>query len=93
MTLGKILAEEGHQTPGKILAGDDRDATARPLLGHPARPSPRAPAGPLPGPHQPSLCRRSHAAASSTSWAGTYVATGGLYADPASTCVVACRSS
>ena len=23
MILGKILAEEGHQTPGKILAGDD----------------------------------------------------------------------
>ena len=23
MTLGKILAEEGHQTPDKILAGDD----------------------------------------------------------------------
>ena len=31
--LGKILAEEIHDTPGKILAGDDRDATARPLPG------------------------------------------------------------
>ena len=31
--LGKILAEEIHETPGKILAGDDRDATARPLPG------------------------------------------------------------
>ena len=31
--LGKILAEEIHETPGKILAGDDYDATARPLPG------------------------------------------------------------
>ena len=29
--LGEILAEEIHETPGKILAGDHRDATARPL--------------------------------------------------------------
>ena len=35
--LGKILAQEIHETPGKILAGDDRDAPARPL--------PRTPAG------------------------------------------------
>ena len=33
MILDKILAEEIHETSGKILAGDDRDATARPLLG------------------------------------------------------------
>ena len=32
MNLGEILAEEDHKTPGKILAGDDRNATARPLL-------------------------------------------------------------
>ena len=32
MILSKILAEEIHKTPGKILAGDDRDATTRPLL-------------------------------------------------------------
>ena len=31
--LGKILAEEIHETLGKILAGDDRDTTARPLAG------------------------------------------------------------
>ena len=31
--LGKILAEEIHETPGKILVGDDRSATARPLSG------------------------------------------------------------
>ena len=31
--LGKILAEEIHETSGKILAGDDRDVTARPLPG------------------------------------------------------------
>ena len=37
---------------------------ARFLPGAPARPSPKMPAGPLPGPHQPSLHRRSHAAAS-----------------------------
>ena len=29
--LGKILAKEIHLTPGKILAGDDRGAMARPL--------------------------------------------------------------
>ena len=29
--LGEILAEEIHETPGKILVGDDRDATTRPL--------------------------------------------------------------
>ena len=33
MNLGEILAEEDHKTPGKILAGDDCNATARPLLG------------------------------------------------------------
>ena len=32
-TLGGILAEEIHKTPSKILAGDDHDATARPLPG------------------------------------------------------------
>ena len=32
-TLGGILAEEIHKTPGKHLAGDDRGATARPLPG------------------------------------------------------------
>ena len=33
LTLGRILAEEIHETPGKILVGDDRDATTRPLPG------------------------------------------------------------
>ena len=33
MILGKMLAEDTHETPGKILAGDDHDATARPLPG------------------------------------------------------------
>ena len=32
-TLGGILAEETHKTPSEILAGDDHDATARPLPG------------------------------------------------------------
>ena len=32
-TLGGILAEEIHETPGKRLAGDDCNATARPLPG------------------------------------------------------------
>ena len=32
-TLGGILAEEIHKTPGKRLAGDDCNATARPLPG------------------------------------------------------------
>ena len=32
-TLGGILAEEIHKTPGKRLAGDDSNATARPLPG------------------------------------------------------------
>jgi hypothetical protein len=84
-TLGGILAEEIHKTPGKRLAGDDCNAMARLL--------PRASAGPQPGPRLPRLHRRPHAAASSTSWAGTCVATSGLYTDPTSTCVVACRPS
>ena len=33
MILGKILAEEIHETSGKILAGDDRDVTAGSLSG------------------------------------------------------------
>ena len=36
--LGKILAEETHEASGKILAGNDRDATARPLPGALTRP-------------------------------------------------------
>ena len=32
-TLGGILAEEIHKTPSKRLAGDDGNATARPLPG------------------------------------------------------------
>ena len=48
---------------------------ARPLPGHPARPSPSAPAWLLPGPRQPSLHCRSHVAADPASWAGTCVAT------------------
>ena len=53
-TLGGILAEWIHKTPGKRLAGDDCNAKARPL--------PRASAGPLPGPHQPRLHCRPQAA-------------------------------
>ena len=45
-TLGGILAEEIHKTPGKRLAGDNRSTTERPLPGPPARPLPRTPAGP-----------------------------------------------
>ena len=56
VTLGGILAEEIHETPGKILARDDPDTTARPL--------PKTPTGPQPGPCLPRLHRRSHAAAS-----------------------------
>ena len=37
-SLGGILAEETRETPGKILAGDDRDATARPLPGESTSP-------------------------------------------------------
>ena len=33
MILEEILAEEIHETPGKTLAGEDRDAAARPLPG------------------------------------------------------------
>ena len=83
MILGKILSEEIHETSSKILTGDDRDAPARPFR--------RTPAGPQPDPHLPRLHCRSHIAASPTSWAGTCVATGGLQANLASTCVVACR--
>ena len=90
-TLGGILVEGIHNTPGKRLAGDDCNATARPL------PGPRQ--GPCQG-HERGHCQasqdstnRPQAAASSTSWAGTCMATGGLYTNSASTCVVACRSS
>ena len=34
-TLGGILAEEIHKTPGKILAGDDNNARQGPCRGHP----------------------------------------------------------
>ena len=83
--LGKILAKEIHETPSKILSGDDRGATARPL--------PRTSAGPQPGPQLPRLHHRSHAAASSTSWAGICVAVRGLHTNLASTYVEACISS
>ena len=63
-TVGGILAEESHETPRQDPCRGRQHATARPLPGHPARPSSRTPAVPLPGPHQPSLHRRSHAAAS-----------------------------
>ena len=81
MTVGGILAEEIHKTPGKRLAGDDRNTTARPLP------------GPWQGPcrghqrdrSQAHACQDTHchphAAASSTSWAGTCVAPGGLYSN------------
>ena len=36
-TLGGILAEEIHKTPGKRLAGDDCDAMTRPLPGPPGK--------------------------------------------------------
>ena len=71
--------------PGKTLAGATSAAPARSL--------PRASVGPLPGPHQPRHCHRSHAAASPTSWAGTCMATCSFQAKSASTCVAACRSS
>ena len=51
-TLGGILAEEIHKTPSKTLAGDDSNATARPLTGprqDPCRGRQRATARPLPG--------------------------------------------
>ena len=93
MILGGIPAKEDHKAPGKSLAGDDSRRHGKTLAGAPARPLPRTPIGPLPGPRQPRLHHHPQAAASSTSWAGTSVATGGLYANSASTCVVACRSS
>lgn len=83
--VGEILVEDIHETPGTTLAGDDHGAAARPL--------PRTLTGPRLGPRLPRLHRRSHAATSSTSWAGTCVAACGLYADSASTGVVACKSS
>ena len=42
---------------------------------------------------QPRLRRRSHAAASPTSWAGTCVATCSFQANSSHACVAACRSS
>ena len=84
-TLGKALAEESHKTPGKILAGDDHGAAARPFPG--------TLVGPQPDPRLPRLHRRSHAAASPTSWESTCVETCSFQANSASTCVVACRSS
>ena len=68
-------------------------AMARPLLSHPARPSPKTPPRPPPSPCQPSSHCHSHAAASPTSWAGTCVATCSSQANSSSACVAACRSS
>ena len=91
--LAKILAEENPQGPRRGPCRGRQCATARPLPGHPPRPLPRASAGPLRGPRQPSLHRRSHVAASPTSWAGTCVATCSFQANSAHACVAACRSS
>ena len=63
------------QDPRQGPCRGQQRATPRPLPGHPARPSRSTPVGPPPGPHKPSHCRRSHAAADPTSWAGTCVAT------------------
>ena len=57
--LGVILAGEIHETPDKMLAGEDHGAAARPL--------PETPMGQQQGPRLPRLHRRPHAAASSTS--------------------------
>ena len=43
--LGKILAKEIHETPGKILARDDRGAMAKPLPGPRQDPYQRHPQG------------------------------------------------
>ena len=77
MTLGGIPAKEDHKAPGKSLAEDDSRRHGNALAGAPARPLPRTPVGPPPGPHQSRPHRRSHAAADPTSWAGTCVAASG----------------
>ena len=45
MILGKILAEDTHETPGKTLVGDAHDAAARPLPGPRQDPCRRHPRG------------------------------------------------
>ena len=87
----RTLAEGSLSSPGKILAGDD----SAPRQG-PCRATRQ---GPRQG-RQQGHCHdrtnqvsgRSHAAASSTSWAGTCVATCSSQANSSSTCVAA-RSS
>ena len=92
-TLGGILAEEIHKTPGKTLAGDDCNATARPL------PSPRQDPcrGHQRGHSQARVCQGSTAvpmqlpaqpAEQAPAWRRAASTT-----DATSTCVVACRSS
>ena len=93
MILGKILAEESHKTPGKILAGDDsaprQDPCQVPRQGSRRR-------------RQQSHCQARTSQVSTTvrmqlpaqtSWAGTCVATCSFQANSAGACVAACRSS
>ena len=91
--LDAILAEDTHEPPRQDPCRGRPRRRGKTLAGAPARLLPKTSAGPQPGPHQPRLHRHSHTAASPTSWAGTCVATRGLQANSASTCVVACRSS
>ena len=93
MILDKILAEESHETPGKILARDDSAPRQDPCR------------APRQGSRQ--RCQHHHCQArtsqlstavhmqlpAQTSWAGTCVATCSFQANSAGNCMAACRSS
>ena len=93
MVLGKILAEESHKTPSKILAGDDRAPRQDPCRAtrqgsHQGRQQGHCQART----NQVSTAVRMQLPAQ-TSWAGTCVATCSFQANSAGACVAACTSS
>ena len=91
--LGKILVEEGHQTPSKILAGEDNAPRQDPCRA--------TRQGPQRGRQQGRCQARTSQVSTAvrmqlpaqTSWAGTCVATCSFQANSAGACVAACRSS
>ena len=75
MILGRVLAEEGHQTPGKVLAGDDSAPRQDPCRATRQGPHQGRQQGHCQAHANQASIRRSHVATSPTSWEGTCVAT------------------
>ena len=93
MTLGKILAEEGHQPPARSLPG----MTARhdkTLAGPPGKALSKEASGATARPALTKFSTTTHMQLPDpTSWADTCVATCSSQANSSSACVVACKSS